>query len=409
MHSDTIIIGAGPAGLALSYYLSQRHWPHRILEAGRIAEHWRTRRWDSLRLVAPNWHLQLPAMPYNGPDRDGFMHRDEVVAYLEAYAAQIKAPVECNTAVNAVRAGSNGDMQIVCSGAVIAAQQVVVATGAYTTPHIPAAAVGLDPAITQLHSMHYRRPDQLPPGAVLVVGSGESGCQIAEELRRAGRDVWLAVGRCSWLPRRYRGRDATAWITEFGGFEQTVDTLPDGDPRNAPAGPQLTGRDGGRDLNLHTLAAAGVQLLGRLEALDGAQAHFALDLGERIAAADIAAAEFLQAVDAYVVEHQIAAPPPDRPNAAQAYAAAERAPGCINLHQAGITTLLWATGYRPAYPWIELPVFAADGYPQHRRGVTAVPGLYFLGLEWQYKAKSHVLQGIGEDAAYIAEQIVGKP
>lgn len=399
-----LIIGAGPAGLALSYHLTRRGRAHTLLEAGRAGESWRRRRWDSLRLVAPNWHLQLPGFPYAGPDPDGFLHRDEVAAYIEAYARAIEAPVIDGVTVTALRQSHAGPGLVAESDAgAFAADQVVVATGAYTTPRVPACAAAIDPAVAQLHAMDYRNPAQLPPGAALVVGSGESGCQIAEELRRAGREVYLAVGRCSWLPRRYRGRDCIAWITAMGGFAQTVGSLPGGDPRNAPAGPQLTGQDGGRDLNLHTLARAGVHLLGRLEAADGDRLTFADDLRQRIDAADQAARDFCAAVDVFIVGRRIAAPAPSPLRDGLAPAQLALPTTELNLSRSDVGAVIWATGYRPHYPWVRLPVFAPDGYPLHTRGVTAHPGLFFLGLEWQHQAKSHVFQGIGDDAEHLAE------
>jgi putative flavoprotein involved in K+ transport len=401
-----IIIGAGPAGLAMSYQLRRRNLTHLILEAGRLGESWRNRRWDSLHLVAPNWHLQLPGMPYAGPDPDGFLQRDAVVAYLEAYAALVDPPLRTGVHVTALESATDRRGYLLQSSVgVMHAEQVVIATGAYTTPRLPDCATRVAPAITQIHAMEYQRPEQLPPGSVLVVGSGESGCQIAEELRRSGRVVWLAVGRCGWLPRRYRGRDCIAWVTAMGGFEQTVDNLPNGDPRNAPPGPQLTGADGGRDLNLHTLARNGVHLVGRLEAVENGSAYFAQDLAARITESDAGMQEFCLAVDRFITTNGLEAPSEPPPQYMQAYDAAPSAPTALDLAQAGITGIVWATGYRPQFAWVRLPVCAPDGYPIHSRGLTAMPGLYFLGLEWQYKARSHVFQGLGDDAGYLADQI----
>jgi putative flavoprotein involved in K+ transport len=403
---DLIIIGGGPAGLALSYHLGRCGMPHLILEQGGPGESWRSRRWDSLHLVAPNWHLRLPGHPYAGPDPDGFLHRDEVLDYITGYAAAIGAPLRAGVRVRAVKAGPGGaGFLLDTTDGAYAAAQLVVATGAFAAPRIPAWAAELPPGIAQLQAAAYRRPSDLPAGGVLVAGSGESGLQIAEELRRSGRAVWLAAGRGYWLPRRYRGRDSIWWLHELGALAQTRDSLPGGDVRNAPPGPQLTGAGGGRDLNLHTLARDGVALLGRLEGVDGVRLRFAGDLAERLAEADRAAANFCASVDAHIAAGGLAAPAEAAPSYRQAYAAADSAPRTLDLAASGVTAVVWATGYRPDYGWLGLPVCDAEGYPAHRRGVTGWPGLYFLGLEWLHTAASAIFLGIGDDAAYLAEVI----
>ncbi len=402
--TEVAIVGGGPAGLALSYHLKAIDCDHIVLEQGHLAEHWRSKRWDSLRLVAPNWHFRLPGLPYCGDDPDGFMGRDEVVARLEEYARTFALPVRCGVRVAALAPQPDGrGYQLTTSAGPIAARQVIIATGAYRTPRLPAIRDDLPPDLHQLHASDYHCPTQLPPGAVLVVGSGESGCQIADELRRAGRSVYLAVGRSFWLPRRYRGRDCIAWLMNMGAFVQTVDSLPAGHASGAPPGPQLTGQDGGRDLNLHTLARAGVSLLGRLQGIRGHTLAFATDLHERIAAGDAAAADFCAAVDEHLRVSGVAAPPQHPPRYAEAYAAASAS--TLDIAAAGITTLIWATGYRPDFGWLKLPICDAQGYPIQRRGVAPYRGLYFLGLEWQHSAQSHIFPGLGDDAAYLAPLI----
>lgn len=354
-----------------------------------------------MRLVAPNWHFGLPGQPYSGDDPDGFMGRDEVAARLGGYARTCALPVRCSVRVAAIAPQPGGPgFQLATSAGPVAARQVVIATGAYRTPRLPAIRDDLPPTLHQLHASDYHCLARLPPGAVLVVGSGESGCQIADELRRAGRMVFIAVGRSTWLPRRYRGRDSIAWLMALGAFAQTVDSLPCGHASGAPPGPQLTGQDGGRDLNLHTLARGGVSLLGRLQGIRGHTLVFAADLREQIAAGDAAAADFCAAVDEHVRVSGAAAPLEHPPRFAEAYAAAPAT--TLHIAAAAITALIWATGYRPDIAWLKLSACDAQGYPIERQGVSAYRGLYFLGLEWRHSAQSYIFPGLAQDAAYLA-------
>ncbi|GAC1552505.1 MAG: hypothetical protein NVS2B7_28490 [Herpetosiphon sp.] len=293
----------------MSYYLTAQGRQHLVLEQAQVGDSWRTKRWDSLRLVSPNWTLQLPGFRYQGNDPDGFMGKDEVVAYLEHYNQLVKLPVREGVRVTAVEQQPDGAGLLVRTDTtVFQAAQVVVATGAYQHPRIPVCSAKVPEQIRQLTPSHYRRPAELPPGAVLVVGSGESGCQIAEELRRSRRTVYLATGRSWWLPRRYRGKDIVWWIDTLGGFDQTVDTLPGGHAKFAAPGPQLTGASGGHDLNLHTLARAGVVLLGHLHDVQAGKLRLAADLADNMASADAQAVSFLQAIDDFVKTHGMAVP-----------------------------------------------------------------------------------------------------
>jgi putative flavoprotein involved in K+ transport len=408
-HIEIVIVGAGQAGLALSNYLTEQGREHLILEQGRIAESWRSKRWDSLRLVGPNRTLELPGFPYAGEDPDGFMSKDEVAAHLEAYAGSFGAPVREGVRVTAVAPDPNSAGFLVrTDDGSYAAAGVVVATGALQRPYIPAIAEDLPARIAQVVPYAYRSPAALPPGAVLVVGSGQAGCQIAEELRRAGRPVYLSVGRSWWAPRRYRGRDLSLWLRAVGWFDRTVDSLPPGARTGLP-NPQFTGSGGGRDLNVHTLAAEGVMLLGRLRGVRDGTIALALDLAENLAVGDEQAMSTLRAIDEYIREQGLnvpAANPPDylRPAAELA----RGAPAELDLGAAGVSTVIWATGYRPDLGWVQLPVLDPQGYPIQRRGVTAVPGLYFLGLDWLHSAKSGLFAGIGEDAAHVAAQIADR-
>jgi putative flavoprotein involved in K+ transport len=285
------------------------------------------------------------------------------------------------------------------------ARQVVVATGALQRPWVPPCAAELPATVRQLVPYTYRNPQQLPPGAVLVVGSGQAGCQIAEELRRAGRAVYLSVGRSWWVPRRYRDRDISFWLRETGWFERTVDALPPGVRTGLP-NPQHAGSDDGHDLSLHTLAAAGVGLVGRLQAIQDGVITVAPDLAGQLVWGEAQTAAFLTQVDRLVAERgwdvPVATP---RVDPAPTLALAQRAPIWLDLAESGISTVLWAVGYRPDLAWVRLPILDADGYPIQRRGVTAVPGLVLLGLDWLHSAKSGLFVGIGEDAAYLAAHL----
>jgi putative flavoprotein involved in K+ transport len=405
---NTVIVGGGQAGLALSYCLTEQGLSHIVLEQGRIAESWRNKRWDSLRLVGPNRTLDLPGFTYVGDDPDGFMGKDEVAAHLEAYAWSFGAPVCEEMRVTAVTLDPNAaefEFVVRTEEGTYAAAQVAVATGALQRPFIPALAEDLPAHVMQVVPYAYRSPAVLPPGAVLVVGSGQAGCQIAEELRRAGRQVYLSVGRSWWAPRRYRGRDLSLWLREVGWFDRTVDSLPPGARTGSP-NPQFTGSGGGRDLNVHTLAAEGVGLLGRLQGIRDGTIALAPDLAGNLAAADEQAMGTLRAMDDHIREHKLEVPTADPPGYLRSAAElARKSPTELDLDAAGVSTVIWATGYRPDLSWVQLPVLDPQGYPVQRRGVTAIPGLYFLGLDWLHSAKSGLFAGIGEDAAHLAAQI----
>ncbi|MGH3982738.1 MAG: flavin-containing monooxygenase [Pseudonocardiaceae bacterium] len=406
---DTLVIGSGQAGLATSYWLTQSGVEHLVVERrNRFGGGWLDR-WDSFCLVAPNFVILLPGMPYAGPDPDGFMARDEVVRYLEEYAASFAAPVRLDTTVNRLTA-SNDHFEAHTHGTTLRARNVVLATGPYQRPKVPAAS-GLLPAhIQQLHSLHYRRPSQLADGAVLVVGTGQSGTQIAEELHQAGREVHLAVSMCPSAPRRYRGRDLIWWLmqwflhgAEVGVPFPTVKDLPSPAARFG-CDPHLSGKDGGHDINLRQIARQGVHLYGRLESASGATVRFSNDLDARLAFADRGFdEEFRPMFDAYIAAAGIDAPPDDRPPPDDFMPATTTE---LDLDAAGVGAVVWATGYQLDFGWVDLPVLDEWGYPRHVRGVTAHPGLYAVGLRWLHSEPSSVLAGVGADAAYIVEHIV---
>ena len=400
---EVVIIGGGQAGLALSYCLTEQGRPHIVLEQARIAESWRSKRWDSLRLIAPNWSLRLPGFQYQGDEPDSFMSKNEVVAQLETYASSFNAPVREGVRVSAVERDATGVRFLVQTEAgVYCAAQVVIATGALQRPSVPDYAPDLPAHVAQFVPYTYRNPAALPPGAVLVVGSGQSGCQIAEELRRAGRTVYLSVSRSWGMSRRYRGQDASFWFRAVGWFSQTVDDLPPGARAGLP-NPQLTGTAGGHDLTISTLAHEGVVLLGRLQDIRDGKAIFAPDLAASLAWGDAQTRRYLTTIDDHIREHDLDAPEERLPNClvpleVSARTAAEK----LDLAEADIGAVVWATGYRPDLDWVRLPVLDADGYPIQRRGVTAEPGLYFLGLDWLYKRSSGLFGGMADDAVYLA-------
>ncbi|HEX6655458.1 MAG TPA: NAD(P)-binding domain-containing protein, partial [Candidatus Limnocylindria bacterium] len=353
---DVVIVGGGQAGLALSYYLTEQGREHVILEQGRIVESWRSKRWDSLRLISPNWSLRLPGFTYAGEDPDGFMGKDEVVSHLETHARSFGAPVREGVRVTAVeRRPAETHFLVRTQGDAYRATQVVLATGALQQPRVPVCAADLPAGVTQVAAPAYRNPELLPSGAVLIVGSGETGCQIAEELIRDGRRVYLCVGRSWWLPRRYRGQDIGLWFRSLGWFTRTVDELPPG-ARTGQPNPQLTGGNGGHDINAHTLAREGVVLLGRLQGVQEGRLILADDLAANVARGDAMARQFLQTIDDHIREQGLEASAEEWPRDLRAPAGSiPEAPTELDLTQAGIGTVIWATGYRPDLDWVGLP------------------------------------------------------
>lgn len=399
--SDVAVIGAGQAGLAASYHLARRGIEHVVLERGRVGETWRSRRWKAFTLVAPNWSATLPGLPYRGDDPDGFMSREELVAFFAGYAARIAAPVREGVAVERLRTSGSEGFALATSSGEIRARNVIVATGAYQVPVVPA--TGLERSIVQVHTADYRDSAQLPPGGVLVVGSGQSGAQIAEDLAREGRDTWIASGNCGWIPRRYRGRDNVAWRQEMGLFEQTIETIPLALRFAAP--PMQSGRDRGKDISLRTLARDGVHVLGRALAFDGRRVQLADGVEANVRSGDETAAAFRRSVDDHIVANGIAAP--DEPPLDTAMPPVDRAT-TLDLGASGITSVIWGTGWRHDYSWVDAPIAGERGYPVQHRGVTGVPGLYVIGLQLMWKRKSGLIFGVGEDAEYIADHIAGR-
>jgi putative flavoprotein involved in K+ transport len=401
---ETVIIGGGQAGLSLSYYLAQQGRDHIILEqAAQAANAWRNGRWDSFTLVTPNWTVRLPGGVYQGSAPDGFMSRAELIAYFEQYIERNRLPVRYNTRATSVTLENEGYRVSTESGQLLA-KNVVMATGLFQSPKIPPFSAQFPAAVLQLHSSQYRNPAGLPPGAVLVVGSAQSGAQITEELYQSGRKVYLCTGSMGRVPRRYRGKDIVEWFYLTGRFDTPPDKLPS--PQKKFAGnPTATGKDGGHTLNLHQFARDGVTLLGHLVGVADGKASFAPDLMDNLAKADQFEAEMLRKIDTYIQQNHLGAPEEVLPVLRDGYD--QPVVTGLDLHAAQISTVIWAMGYRFDFSLVRLPIFDADGFPVQSKGKTANPGLYFLGLPFLVAQKSGLLLGVGEDAARVASEITG--
>jgi putative flavoprotein involved in K+ transport len=401
-HYPVAVVGGGQAGLSMSYCLRRRGVEHVVVEARRVGHEWRERRWDSFCLVTPNWQCKLPGFPYQGDDPDGFMVRDEIVRHLQDYVAFFRPPLVEDVSVTRLRRGGGGVFELTTTAADFTADQVVVATGPYHTPSVPAVAQRLPAGLEQIHSSRYRNPDELPDGAVLVVGTGQSGCQIAEDLHLAGRQVHLAVGGAPRVARFYRGRDCVAWLDEMGHYARTIDDFGDADAVRMRVNHYVTGRDGGRDIDLRAFAREGMRLYGRLTGISGTRLEFADDLKTNLDRADAVAEGIKDAIDAYIAANGITAP--NEARYVPVWEPAEQ-PRELDLAAAGITSVVWSTGFRRDHRWIEIPAFDGRGYPMHWRGATSVPGLYFLGLPWQHTWGSGRFEAVGRDAEFIAHHI----
>jgi len=395
---ECAVIGAGQAGLSTSFHLSRLGVEHVVLERGRVGETWRTMRWDSFHLNTPNWCTQLPGLDLADADPDAFAPLDAVVDMLTGYATDIGAPVQV-AAVTALR--SSGDaFALELAGDTLAARSVVVATGAFQQP-LTIRATGEPPAgVVQLQASSYRSPSDLPEGGVLIVGSGQSGCEIGLELLEAGREVHLAVGRCGWFPRRYRGRELMRWMVDVGAADETPEVLPTPMAR-AAGNVAVSGSRGGRDCNPLVLERAGARLYGRLEGFDAGRAVFArledgLEFGRTFER------NLSRRCDEWAAASELELPPavPEAVRPKRTHDPTELA-----LDGEGVVTVIWAGGFRPAFSWIDLPIFDELGFPRAARGVTDLPGLAFVGLPWLHKRKSPLLLGVGDDAAHVASAV----
>jgi putative flavoprotein involved in K+ transport len=401
-HITVAVIGGSQAGLAMSYHLSANNIDHIVFEKNRTAHAWRTQRWDSFCLVTPNWQCKLPGFDYPGNDPDGFMVRDDIVTYVEEYARRIGAPLRENTGVTALTR-HDGKFHLETTGGAFTADAVVLAVGGYHRPNIPLLAERLPASIVQLHSSTYRNSRQLPPGEVLVVGSGQSGCQIAEDLHLDGRKTHFVVGSAPRCPRGYRGKDAVDWLADLGQYDLPVDQHPMREKVRKKANHYLTGRDGGRDIDLRKFAREGMQLYGRLTDYADGRLRFADDLEKNLDAADNSYNNICALIDKYIADNSIVAPAGHRYTATWRPQAAATE---LDPAESNITSIIWSTGFRSDWSWVDLPIFDGTGYPTHRRGVTTVQGVYVLGLPWLYTWGSGRFVGVGRDAGYLAARIV---
>jgi putative flavoprotein involved in K+ transport len=402
---DTVIVGGGQAGLSTSYHLKQQGQEHVVLEqAAKAGNVWRNERWDSFTLVIPNWAVRLPGAEYDGPDRNGFMPKEEIVSMFERYAERFALPVRYNTRVLAIEPVDGGGYKIETNSGTIMANNVVIATGMEQLPKIPAFAETLSPDITQMHSSKYRNPQSLPEGAVLVVGSAQSGAQIAEELQQSGRKVYLSTSRAGRAPRRYRGKDTLEWLFMLGFFDTPAEKMPF--PAEHFTVPHVSGTRGGHTLNLHQFARDGMTLLGHVRGIDGYKVTLAPDLYQNLGMADGFAANMQKMVDGFIAGSGIDAPTEELPQMHDGFQ--QPVIEELDLKAAGISTVIWATGYRFDYSLVKLPVFDERGIPVQDRGATGFPGLYFVGLPWTPALRSATLAGVGDAAKHIASNIVAR-
>ncbi|MBW4548388.1 MAG: MSMEG_0569 family flavin-dependent oxidoreductase [Symplocastrum torsivum CPER-KK1] len=405
-HYSVIIVGGGQAGLSMSYCLKERGFDHIVFEKNRIGHSWRSKRWDSFCLVTPNWQCKLPGYHYPGDNPNGFMQKDEIVKYIEHYAKSFDPPVKEGVEVSKVRKSRSQDVfELTTSIGDYTADQVVIAAGSYHIPKIPKIAERLPEHIVQIHSSEYKNPESLPDKSVLVVGTGQSGCQIAEDLHLAGKKVHLCVGSAPRSPRRYRGKDVVDWLDQMGYYDLSIDEHPQKEKARTNTNHYVTGRDGGREIDLRQFSLEGMQLYGRLKTISSSHLEFWDDLKQNLDRADAVANNIKKSIDAFIEKNQIEAPtePTYKPVWEPDEAFLK-----LDYEKANIGGVVWSTGYQPDFSWIEVPVFDGKGYPGHDRGVTGVQGLYFLGLPWLYTWGSGRFSGVARDATYLADYITAR-
>lgn len=408
-HYSVAIVGGGQAGLSLSHCLQQRGIDHLVIEKRSLVHSWRTQRWDSFCLVTPNWQCQLPGWPYQGDDPHGFMVKDQINDWLAGFVAQVKPPalegVTVQRVVHVPQSGERGRYEVQTDAGLYTADQVVVASGGYHKPIVPRLAEKLPASVAQYHSAQYRNPAQLPEGAVLVVGCGQSGAQIAEDLHLAGRKVYLATGDAPRCARFYRGREVVDWLADMQYYDMPVTAHPLREGVRDNTNHYVTGRDGGRDIDLRRFAREGMELFGLLTDLDQGVLQFQPNLREHLDHADRIYNGINASIDKFIATNGIEAPPPSV--YAPVWEPAEERTR-LDLAAAGINSVLWCIGFSPDFAWVDAPVFNGRGHPVHQRGVTREPGLYFLGLPWLHTWGSGRFSGVARDAEFLAEAIAAR-
>lgn len=405
--TTVVIIGAGQAGLAVSHLLTSASVDHVLLERGTTAESWRSRRWDSLHLLTPNWMTRLPGWSYRGLNPEGFMSAAAVATYLRLYARSFAAPVVPDAQVRSVT-WRDGEYRVVSTAGTWISRSVVVATGYCDRPAVPQLAEALHPSIHTFTPDSYRNPREIPDGGVFVVGSSSTGVQLADELAGAGREVVLAVGRHTRMLRTYRGMDIMWWLDSMG--LQDKQAVPGTAPRRHERSLQLVGSAEGRDVDIPSLAGRGVNFTGRLTGVRDGVVHVAGDLSEVCQAADAKLRQLLERIDKFAegagLDREIEAP--SRPIPAAFSGASDPFGTELDLRAAGIRSVIWATGYRRRYPWLRLPVFDSNGEIRHTSGLTDFPGLMVIGMQWQTRRNSSFLDGVRHDAAIVVDHVVNE-
>ena len=400
--TQVAIVGGGQSGLSMSYYLQKLGIDHVVIEKNNVVNSWKTARWDNFCLVTPNWQCNLPGWPYQGNDPDGFMKKDEIIEYLDGFVKYVNAPTFTGVKVSQVSPQLDGGFNINTSAGNLIADQVVVASGAYHEPVIPRMAERLPTHIVQIHSEQYRRAEDLPEGAVLVVGNGQSGAQIAEDLHLEGKKIILATGDAPRCARFYRGKDVVTWLAEMNYYDLPVEKHPLREGVRDNTNHYVTGRDGGRDIDLRQFAKDGMELYGLMTDIQNGEAKFLPNLNEALDQADAVYNRINASIDDYIAKNNITAPAGSR------YEPVWQPPSertSLNSESANITSVIWCIGFKPDFSWVHASVFNGVGTPIHYRGVTAQAGLYFLGLPWLHTWGSGRFSGVARDAHYLSEKI----